>query len=115
MSSTLSALWHDGGALWVWLLLACLASYLTKLSGYLLPARWLHSPHMVRIAGALTIALLAALTTLNTVSQGRGLVLDARLAALAAAALALSARLPFLVVVILGGAAAALVRYFGWG
>jgi uncharacterized membrane protein len=115
MSSALSHALGHGAALWGWLLLACLASYLTKLSGYLMPKRWLHSPRMVRVAGALTIALLAALTVLNTVSQGRALVLDARLAALVVAAAALHARLPFLLVVIMGAAAAALVRYLGWG
>ena len=110
MSGTL-----PGAALWGWLLLACAVAYLTKLAGYLMPARWLRSPRMVRVAGALTIALLAALTALNAVSSGQQLVLDARLASLAAAALALWARLPFLLVVLLGAAAAALARYLGWG
>lgn len=98
-------------SLWAWLLLACLAAYATKLSGYLMPGRWLRTPLMVRVAGALTVALLAALTALNTFSQGSALVLDARLAALAAAALALWARAPFLLVVVLGAAAAAAVRW----
>ena len=80
-----------------------------------MPARWLRSPRMARMAGALTIALLAALTALNAVSNGQQLALDARLAALAAAALALWARLPFLLVVVLGAGAAALVRALGWG
>ena len=34
----------SGGALWLWLLLACVAAYATKLAGYLMPARWLRSP-----------------------------------------------------------------------
>ena len=102
-------------ALWVWLLLACAIAYLTKLAGYLMPARWLRSPRMTRVAGALTIALLAALTVLNTASAGAQLALDARVVALAAAALALWARLPFLAVVLLGAAAAALARALGWG
>ena len=106
---------NPSGALWLWLLLACAIAYGTKLAGYLMPARWLRSPRMARVAGALTIALLAALTVLNTVSNGSLLVLDARLASLAAAALALWARLPFLLVVVLGAGAAALVRLLGWG
>ena len=105
----------SGGTLWLWLLLACAAAYATKLAGYLMPARWLRSPRMARMAGALTIALLAALTALNAVSNGQQLALDARLAALAAAALALWARLPYLLVVVLGAGAAALVRALGWG
>ncbi|MBP7453643.1 MAG: AzlD domain-containing protein [Ottowia sp.] len=115
MNGWLGDLLGEGAALWGWILLACAASYLTKFSGYLMPARWLHSPRMVRVAGALTVALLAALTVLNAVSHGSALVLDARLASLLVAALALAARLPFLLVVILGAAAAAAVRYLGWG
>ena len=101
--------------LWSALLLACASTYAIKWLGHAVPARWLRSPRMARVAGALTIALLAALTVLNTVSNGSLLVLDARLASLAAAALALWARLPFLLVVVLGAGAAALVRLLGWG
>ena len=80
-----------------------------------MPARWLQHPRMARVAGAITVALLAALTVMNTFAAGTGLVLDARLAALAVAALALWARLAFLLVVVLGAAAAALVRWSGLG
>ncbi len=98
--------------LWSAILLACACAFATKLAGYAIPARWLHNPRMHRVAGALTVALLASLTVMNTVANGRALVLDARLAALAVAALALWMRLPFLLVVVLGAAAAALVRMF---
>ena len=98
--------------LWSAILLACACAFATKLAGYAIPARWLHNPRMHRVAGALTVALLASLTVMNTVANGRALVLDARLAALAVAALALWARLPFLLVVVLGAVAAALVRMF---
>ena len=102
-------------SLWGWILLACALSYAIKLLGYSLPARWLQSPRMTQVAASLTVALLAALTVMNTFAAGTGLVLDARLAALAAAALALWARWPFLLVVVLGAAAAALVRWSGLG
>ena len=98
--------------LWSAILLACACAFATKLAGYAIPARWLHNPRMHRVAGALTVALLASLTVMNTVANGRALVLDARLAALAVAALALWMRAPFLLVVVLGAAAAALVRMF---
>ena len=98
--------------LWMAILLAGVAAYLTKWAGYAVPARWLQHPRMARVAGAITVALLAALTVMNTFAAGTGLVLDARLAALAAAALA---RWPFLLVVVLGAAAAALVRWSGLG
>ena len=97
--------------LWGYILLACAATYLTKLAGYAIPARWLQNPRMTRVAGAMTVALLAALTVMNTVASGGALVLDARLAALAAAALWL--RLPFLLVVLLGALASAGVRWWG--
>lgn len=97
--------------LWGYILLACAATYLTKLAGYAIPARWLQNPRMTRVAGAMTVALLASLTVMNTVASGTALVLDARLAALAAAALALWLRLPFLLVVVLGAVASAAVRW----
>lgn len=65
--------------LWGYILLACAATYLTKLAGYAIPARWLQNPRMTRVAGAMTVALLAALTVMNTVASGAALVLDARL------------------------------------
>lgn len=99
--------------LWHAILLASAAAFATKLAGYAVPARWLQNPRMHRMAGALTVALLASLTVMNTFSSGSALVLDARLAALAVAALALWRRLPFLLVVLLGAAAAALVRWLG--
>ena len=99
--------------LWEAILLACAAAYLTKLAGYAVPARWLNNPRMARVAGAITVALLSALTVMNTFAEGTTLVLDARLAALAAAALALWARLPFLLVVVLGAGAAGAVRWWG--
>ncbi|WP_312182259.1 AzlD domain-containing protein [Arthrobacter sp.] len=99
--------------LWLWLLLACAVSFLTKLAGYLVPARWMENPRMTRVAGTLTIGLLASLTAVNTFSSGQALVLDARLAALAAAAVALWLRAPFLVVVLAGAGAAAVARLLG--
>lgn len=99
--------------LWNAILLACVATYLTKLAGYAVPARWLQIPRMARVAGAITVALLSALTVMNTFASGTALVLDARLAALAAAALALWLRLPFLLVVVLGAGAAGLIRWWG--
>ena len=99
--------------LWIAIAVACAITYLTKLVGYAVPARWLQNPRMARVAGAITVALLSALTVMNTFADGTALVLDARLAALAAAALALWARLPFLLVVLLGAGAAGAVRWWG--
>lgn len=100
---------------WGWLVLGGVLAFATKLAGYLVPARWLQRPRVAAAAGTLTIGLLAALTALNTVAHGQQLSIDARVGALVVAALALWARLPFLAVVVLGAAAAALLRLLGWG
>jgi len=101
--------------LWLWILIACALAYLTKLVGYFVPAKLLQSPRIMHIAGTMTIGLLGSLTVVNALASGQGLVLDARIGALAAAAVALWLRAPFLVVVISGAAAAALLRLLGWG
>ena len=101
-------------SLWVWLLFSCLFAYAWKLVGYLLPASLLQNPRMSRMAGTMTIGLLASLTIVNTLASGQALGLDARLGALAAAAAALLLRAPFLVVVLAGAGAAALLRLAGW-
>lgn len=100
--------------LWLWLLLACVLAYAWKLVGYFVPAKLLKDPRMSRIAGTMTIGLLASLTIVNTVASGQTLAADARLGALGAAAVALACRAPFLVVVVVGAGAAALLRLIGW-
>lgn len=102
-------------SMWAWILLASLAAYATKLSGYLVPACWLESPRMTRVAGTLTIGLLASLTAMNTFSAGQGLAVDARVLALLASGIALWLRVPFLGVVVVGAATAALARLAGIG
>ena len=99
--------------MWAWLLASCATAYGIKLAGYLLPQRLLDKPIVQQLAAALTVGLLASLTVVNTVTSGQSLVLDSRLLALAAAAIALWRKLPFIVVVILGALAAALGRLAG--
>lgn len=99
--------------LWGWILVACAVGFLTKLLGYLVPKKWLTNPRVARVAGTLTIGLLASLTIANTVASGQTLAVDARLGALVAAAVALWLKAPFLVVVIVGAAAAAGLRLLG--
>ncbi|RCK68130.1 MULTISPECIES: AzlD domain-containing protein [Desertihabitans] len=99
--------------LWGWILLACVIAFTTKLLGWLVPAERLQRPWLLQAAGTLTVGLLASLTILNAVADGQLLRPDARLVALAAAALALVLRAPFIVVVVAGAAAAALARLAG--
>jgi branched-subunit amino acid transport protein len=62
------------------------------------------------VIALLAPTLLAALVVTQAFAHGRGLVLDARGAGLAAAGLAIALRAPVLVVVVAACAAAALVR-----
>ncbi|MEE1622114.1 AzlD domain-containing protein [Zafaria sp. Z1313] len=102
-------------SVWFWILAACAAAYAIKVAGYLVPARVLDHPRMLRVAGTLTIGLLASLTAVNAFASGQQLAFDARVGALVAAGIALACRAPFLVVVIAGAAAAALLRLAGIG
>ncbi|GAA3390096.1 hypothetical protein GCM10017752_17270 [Streptomyces roseoviridis] len=70
-----------------------------KLLGLLVPADTLERPLVQRLAALVPVALLAALTAQQTFSAQGALTVDARAAGLAAAALALVLRAPFLVVV----------------
>lgn len=102
-------------SLWFWILTASAAAYAIKLLGYLVPRRWTQNERMTRIAGTMTIGLLASLTAVNALGNGQSLAIDARLGSLVAAAIALLLRAPFLVVVIVGAAVAAGLRFMGWG
>jgi len=101
-------------SLWFWLMVSVVLAYATKLLGYLVPAKVLANPRMSHVAGTLTIGLLASLTVVNAAASGTAVVLDARIGALVAAAVALLLKAPFLVVVLAGAAAAAGLRLLGW-
>jgi branched-subunit amino acid transport protein len=84
-----------------------------KLVGYLLPAGTLSRPAVRRITGLLPVALLSALVAVQTFAVGQTLVIDARLAGLVAAVIALMLRAPFLVVVLVAAVTAAVLRAVG--
>ncbi|MFC9429095.1 MULTISPECIES: AzlD domain-containing protein [unclassified Streptomyces] len=96
----------------VWIAIGATAvgCYLVKLLGLLVPAGALERPLVQRLSALLPVALLAALTAQQTFSANGALVLDARGAGVAAAALALVLRAPFLVVVGAAVVVTALVR-----
>lgn len=100
---------------WLWVLLACLACFLTKLVGFLVPRRFLDDHRTSVTMAGMTVGVLAGLVALSTFVVERRLVIDARLAALLVAVVALRLRAPFLLVVVLGAAAAAGVRLLGIG
>lgn len=99
--------------LWTAVLAASFVCLALKATGYLLPAHWLDAPRPARIADLLTVALLAALVMVQTLGAGSAIVVDARLPAVAVAALLLWARAPFLVVVAGAAVTAALLRLWG--
>ena len=100
--------------MWSWVLIACAIAYATKLAGYLVPDSVLDRPWVATVSTGMTVGLLTSLVVVNTFVAGPALVLDARVAALAAAAVALWLRAPYLVVVIVGAVAAALARLAGF-
>ncbi|MFS0703517.1 AzlD domain-containing protein [Cellulomonas sp. 179-A 9B4 NHS] len=100
-------------ALWLAVLLSSAACLALKLAGHLLPRHWLAEPRVARTAALVTVALLAALVAVQTATAGGRLVLDARVPALAVAAVALALRAPFVVVVLLAAATAAGLRLLG--
>ena len=67
-------------------------------------------PRLVAVVRLLAPALLAALVVTQTVVSGDRLVLDARLAGVAVAAVALVLRAPLLLVVVLAAASTAILR-----
>lgn len=96
--------------MWAGVLVASLSCYALKLAGLSLPQRWLQDPRIQRTVPLIPIALLASLVATQTFSTGRHLVLDVRAAALAVAVVAVLLRAPFLVVVAIAAATAALLR-----
>ena len=99
---------------WWAVIVATLACYLTKLAGHSVPQSVLDRPLVKAISDALPIALLMALVAVQTFAVDQHLVLDARLAGLSAAVVALLLRAPFLVVVVVAAGTAALFRAMGW-
>ena len=98
---------------WAAILATAAGCYLLKLAGLWVPEQVLDHPLMARVSDLLPVALLAALAAVQTVATGETLVLDARVAGVVVAAVALLLRAPFLVVVAAAAGTAALLRLLG--
>lgn len=98
---------------WVAVVVAALGCYALKWVGLSVPESVLDRPAVRATAAALPVALLAALTAVQTFSDGQHLVVDARLAGVAAGVVALVLRAPFLVVVGVAALTAAGLRALG--
>ena len=95
---------------WTALLALSAVSYALKASGPVLAGGRRLGPQMRQTLDLVAVPLLAALILVQTVSDGNRLVLDARVPALAVAAILVWRRAPFLVVVLAAAATAALLR-----
>ncbi|WP_114202413.1 AzlD domain-containing protein [Janibacter anophelis] len=101
--------------LWISVLAACVLGFVTKYLGHLVPESLVDGRRRSRVIGLLPVALLAGLVVTQTVGGDDGLVLDARLAAVALAVVLLWLRANFVVVVFAAAALAAGLRALGWG
>jgi len=95
---------------WTALLALCAISYALKASGPVLAGGRTLGPQVRQALDLVAVPLLAALILVQTVGDGHRLVLDARVPALAVAAVLVWRRAPFLVVVLAAAATAALLR-----
>ena len=98
---------------WSAVILASVAVWALKTSGYLIPRRFVENALMARVAAVVTVALLASLVASQALQSGVGIALDARVPALGVAAVLLYYKAPFLVVLLGAGFVAAGLRLFG--
>ena len=101
--------------IWAAVLIGSLGCYLEKLFGFILPPSLLDRPMIRSVAALLPIAMLSALVAVQTFGSGQSLVIDARLAGVAVAVVALVLLAPFLAVVLAAAITAALLRATGLG
>ena len=99
---------------WVAVLATAGGCYLLKLAGLTVPQRVLANPRVRLFAELVPVALLAALSAVQTTASGQSLILmPTRLAGMAAAIVALLLRAPFLVVIVAAAGVAAGVHAAG--
>ena len=96
--------------MWTAVILTAIGCYLLKLVGLSVPATVLDRPLVGRIADLIPVALLGALVAVQAFSTGQEMVADARLVGVGAGVVALAARAPFIVVVLVAAATTALIR-----
>ncbi|NGN67372.1 AzlD domain-containing protein [Streptomyces sp. A7024] len=95
---------------WIAIGLTVVGCYGVKLLGLSVPAGVLERPVVRRLSALLPVALLAALTAQQTFEDSGALVVDARAAGVAAAAVAVLLRAPFLLVIAVAVLVTAAVR-----
>jgi hypothetical protein len=96
--------------LWAGILIASVLVYSWKILGYLVPNSVLNNPIVSRVAGLLTVALLAALLGVQGLTGSGELQFDARIPAIGVAAILLYFKAPFVVMVAASALVAGLLR-----
>ena len=91
-------------------MVGAIAVYSWKIFGYLVPHTVMDNPMIARIANLLTVALLSALTGVQMLTGGGEIQFDARIPALALAAVLLRFKAPFIVMVAAAAGLATLLR-----
>jgi len=101
--------------LWIAILLASGLVYSWKFLGHLVPAKWLAHPRIAKMSAMLTIGLMSGLIGVQAfVTQGT-IHPDSRIPAVIVAAILNVLKVPFVLMVALAAATAALCRNFlGW-
>ena len=97
---------------WPAILVLAAGAYVFKATGLLVFGDSDESNLGIRVGRLLPPALLTALIVVSTfgATDGKGLALDARAAGIAAAAVAVWRRAPFILVIVIGAAVTALLR-----
>ena len=99
--------------IWFAVIVGSLGCFVFKYLGYTVPQSLLDRPIVRSMTTLLPVALLGALVAVQTFAVGQTLQLDARLAGLVVAVIALLLRAPFLVVVVVAAITAAALRATG--
>ena len=94
---------------WIAVIVTSLLCYAIKFLGHTIPESWLARPRVQRITNLIPIVLLSALVAMQAFTTKTKFAVDHRLAGITVAIVALSAKLPFPVVVVGAMATSAIV------
>jgi branched-subunit amino acid transport protein len=97
---------------WIVIAVVGIATIAFKASGPVLLGRRELPPRVASVVEVLAPAMLAALVVTQTVGGDRSIVIDERLAGVVAGGVAVWLRAPIIVVMLVAGATAALIRLF---
>ncbi len=99
---------------WTLVLLLAAIAYICKFVGLVVVGGRELPPVAERCLALIPATLVSALIVSSTFADGSSLILDARAIGVASAVVAAWRRAPLVIVIVLGAAVTAAVRYFGW-